>query len=406
MIYIQREIEEELEKWIEEREIIAIRGARQAGKTTLLMRVKEKLLKKGINEKNIIYLSFEDDLMRIAFEEDPKKFVSSYSGKEKTYFLLDEVQYIRDVGKKFKLIFDSLNNIKIIITGSSSFDLTNLGKYLVGRIIFLDLHPFSFLEFLRARGERYEKIYKEYKFDFKKDKIEKSPFIEELNALLKEYLTYGSYPRIVLADIDKKNELLKNIFITYIEKDIVSLYGNKHRDEIIKLMQLLASTKGIVKYESLSSDSKLRFNELKHVLSILQDSFTISIVKPFYKNLTTELKKNPKIYFIDYGIRNYLSNNIDFDILYENFVYNELARKYEVKYWRTTAKTEIDFIAQNNKDNNPIPIEVKTTPKITRALRSFIETYKPSLSLILNLNKINTNKINNCSVISLPFVYL
>src|SRR3989338_5915219 len=404
MVYIKREIEADLQRWLFEREIMAIRGARQAGKTTLLMKLKERLIEKGIDGKNIIYLSFEDDIQRIAFEQNPIKFVNSYLGTEDLYLLLDEVQYIRDVGKKFKLIFDSLNNIKIIITGSSSFDLTNLGKYLVGRIIFLDLHPFSFLEFLRARGERYEKIYKEYKFDFKKDKIEKSPFIEELNALLKEYLTYGSYPRIVLADIDKKNELLKNIFITYIEKDIVSLYGNKHRDEIIKLMQLLASTKGIVKYESLSSDSKLRFNELKHVLSILQDSFTISIVKPFYKNLTTELKKNPKIYFIDYGIRNHLAEKINFDVLYENFVYNELSRKNKVTYWRTTAKTEIDFVVQTKE--NLIAVEVKTVPKITRALRSFIDAYKIQTALVVNLNETKKDKINGCDVFYLPFVCL
>ncbi|MBI2632039.1 ATP-binding protein [Candidatus Pacearchaeota archaeon] len=406
MTYIQRDIEKDIENWIEEREIIAIRGPRQAGKTTLLMRIKEKLFNKRINEKNIIYLSFEDDLLRIAFEENPKKFVSAYLGEDKVYFLLDEVQYIKDVGRKLKLIFDSFNNIKLIITGSSSFDLTNLGKYLVGRVIFFDLYPFNFFEFLKAKGERYEKIYSEYRFDIKEKKIEKNPFLEELNNLFKEYLSFGSYPRVVLADNNKKNEILKNIFITYIEKDIISLYGNKYRDEIIKLMQILASTKGIIKYESLASDSKLNFNELKKILSILQDSFAISIVSPFHKNLITELKKNPKIYFIDYGLRNYLANKVNLDILYENFIYNEMTRKYNVKYWRTTAKTEIDFIIQPGQNNDLIPIEVKTTPKITRALRSFIETYKPSLALIANLDKLSKDKVNQCDVISVPFVHL
>lgn len=403
MVYIQRDIEKEIEKWVEEKEIVAIRGARQAGKTTLLMRIKERLISKGIAEKRVVYLSFEDDLARIAFEEDPKKFINSYLSTDKTYFLFDEVQYISDAGKKLKLVFDSFDKIKIIITGSSSFDLTNLGKYLVGRVIFFDLHPFSFLEFLRAKGERYEKIYQEYRFDFKKRELEENPFREELNALLKEYLTYGAYPRVVLADIEKKNELLKNIFITYIEKDIISLYGNKHRDEIVKLMKILASTKSIIKYESLSSDSSLKFGELKQILLILQDSFTISIVKPFYKNLITELKKNPKIYFVDYGIRNYLSNGIDFDILYENFVYNELAREHKIKHWRTTAKTEVDFVVENS---DLIPIEVKTTPKITRALRSFIENYNPDLALIANLNEIKKDKIGRCDVITIPFVCL
>ena len=403
MVYIQRELEKDIEKWVEEREILAIRGARQAGKTTLLMRIKEKLTAKGISELNVVYLTFEDDLLRIAFEENPKKFVESYLREEKTYFLFDEVQYVKDAGKKLKLVFDSFSNIKIIITGSSSFDLTNLGKYLVGRVIFFDLHPFNFLEFLRAKGERYEKIYIENKFDFMERKIEKNPFINELNVLLTEYLTYGSYPRVILADISKKQEILKNIFITYIEKDIVSLYGNKHRDEIVKLLKILALIKGIIKYESLASDSQLKFKELKHILSILQDSFTISIVKPFHKNLITELKKNPKIYFVDYGIRNYLSGSVDFDILYENFVYNELSRKNEVKYWRTFAKTEVDFVIVNNA---LIPVEVKTTSKITRALRSFVDEYKSDMALVMNLREIKEEKVNECTIISLPFVCL
>src|SRR3989338_709787 len=404
MVYIKREIEADLQRWLFEREIMAIRGARQAGKTTLLMKLKERLIEKGIDGKNIIYLSFEDDIQRIAFEQNPIKFVNSYLGTEDLYLLLAEVQYVKDVGKKLKLVFDSFKKVKIIMTGSSSFDLTNLGKYLVGRIIFFDLHPFSFLEFLRAKGERYERIYGEYKFDFQDKNLEKNPFVEELNTLLKEYLTYGAYPRIILADLDKKEELLRNMFITYIEKDIVSLYGNKNRDEIVKLMQLLASTQGIIKYESICIDIKVKFNELKKILSILQDSFTISIVKPFHKNLVTELKKNPKIYFIDYGIRNHLAEKINFDVLYENFVYNELSRKNKVTYWRTTAKTEIDFVVQTKE--NLIAVEVKTVPKITRALRSFIDAYKIQTALVVNLNETKKDKINGCDVFSLPFVCL
>lgn len=408
MRYIKREIENDVIKWIDEREIIAIRGPRQSGKTTLINKIKETLVNRGVKEEQIHYINFEDDSKRIKFEDNWEEFISFYLAKGKNYFLMDEVQYVKDIGKKLKLIFDSFKNIKLIITGSSSFDLTNLGKYLVGRVIFFNLYPFSFLEFLRAKGERYEGLYKEIKVDLnKKINIKKTVFLDELNNLLHEYLTFGSYPRVVLENNrEKKKELLKNLFITYVEKDVVSLYGNKYRDRVVKLLKTLSSMLGgIIKYETLTVNSGLKYYEVREVMPLLQDSFVIFIVKPFYKNLINELRKNPKIYFVDYGIRNYLLENFDnlvFDKLYENFIHNELSRYKKVKYWRTTTKTEIDFVLENKEI---IPLEVKSSAKITRALRSFIKTYKPKRAFIANIKDLWQKEVEGCKLFSVPFVY-
>lgn len=412
MVYIKRELETDIQKWLESREILAIRGARQSGKTTLLKRTKDLLKDKNVKEENIHYISFEDDLTRIKFEEDPKEFIEFYmTSNKKHYFLLDEVQYINEAGKKLKLIFDTFNNIKIIITGSSSFDLTNLGSYLVGRVLFFNLYPFSFLEFLRSKEKKYETLYHKLKIDFEKKKpdVESTIFLDDLNKLLHEYLTYGSYPRIVLEkNIEKKKELLKNLFITYVEKDIVAMYGIRYREKVVKLLKAISSISGnVVNFETLSVHSGLKYHEVREILPLLEDSFVIFIVKPFYKNLVNELRKNPKIYFLDYGIKNYLQGNFEnliFDKIYENFVNNELKRKYDVKYWRTTAKTEVDFIIENK--TNIIPLEVKIKPKITRSFRSFIHQYKSEKAFILNLNIIDKTEIDNCNVIMLPFVYL
>lgn len=228
MVHIERDIESKIGKWLKSREIIAIRGSRQSGKTTILMRIIEKLKAKGIDESQLNYISFEDDLTKLKFEEDTKRFVEFYLTSKKThYFFLDEVQYVKDIGKKLKLIFDSFANVKLIITGSSSFELTSLGSYLVGRVIFFDLHPFSFSEFLKSKDKKYENLHNKLKIEFleSKIKLEKTSFLKELNILLKEYLTFGSYPRICLEkSIEKKKELLKNIFTTYVEKDITALY--------------------------------------------------------------------------------------------------------------------------------------------------------------------------------------
>lgn len=411
MVYIKREIEHELIKWLESREIIAVRGARQSGKTTLLMRIKEILNNDNVDDDRIHYISFEDDIIRLKFEENVKEFIEFHlTSKKKHYFLLDEVQYIKDAGKKLKLIFDSFSNIKIFITGSSSFDLTNLGSYLVGRVIFFNLYPFSFEEFLKSKDEKYEKLYRKIKVDLRKEiTIEKTVFLDELNKLLHEYLTYGSYPRIVLEkNQDKKKELLRNLFITYVEKDIVGMYGIKYREKVVKLLKAIAYTSGnVINYETLSTNSDLKYHNVREILPLLEDSFVISIVRPFHKNLMNELRKNPKIYFLDYGIRNYLLetfDNIRFDYLYETFVHNELKRSYQVKYWRTTAKTEVDFVVLYG--DKIVPLEVKIKPKITRSFRSFIQHYNPDKALILNLNILDKKNIDNCNIFMLPFVYI
>ena len=412
MIYIERELEKEIEKWLNSREIIAIRGPRQSGKTTLLMRIKEKLNNNGVDDDRIYYINFEDDLERLKFEENPKEFIQFYiTSPKKCFFLLDEVQYIKDAGKKLKLIFDSFDNIKMIITGSSSFDLINLGSYLVGRILFFNLYPFSYIEFLRSKGERFEKLYRKIRIDLtNKINVEKTIFIDDLNKLLHEYLTYGSYPRIVLEkDISKKKELLRNLFITYVEKDVVSMYGNRYREKVVRLLKTIASISGnVINYETLREASGLNYRDVRDILPLLEDSFVISVVRPFYRNLINELRKNPKIYFVDYGIRNHILENFekpDFDKLYENFVYNELNRQgYNIRYWRTTAKTEVDFVVECR--DKIIPIEVKTKPKMTRSFRSFINHYHPDKAYILNLENVKEDKVNSCAVSIIPMVYI
>jgi len=412
MAYIKRDIESDIKKWLLDREIIVIRGPRQSGKTTLLAKIEERLKNQGVDDGNIHNLNFEDDLVRLRFEENPKEFLEFYLvSSKKHYFLMDEVQYIKDVGKSLKLLYDSFTNAKFIVTGSSSFDLTNLGSYLVGRALFFDLQPFSFSEFLRSKGKKYEALHDKIKIDLGKERfsLEKTLFLDDLNKLLHEYLTFGSYPRVVLEkDHAKKKELLRNLFITYVEKDIVSLYGIKQREKVVRLLKALSYVSGnVLTYQTLAENSGLKYHEIRGVLPLLEDSFVVFIVRPFHRNLLNELRKNPKIYFVDYGIRNYLQGvfeNLSFDALYENFVHNELKRLYAVRYWRTTAKTEVDFVIE--KGGRVIPVEVKTTPKITRSFRSFIRHYNPPLGMILNLKTLDRAGVDNCDVLTLPFVYL
>ena len=404
---ITRDLEPQITKWLNSKEIIAIRGPRQCGKTTFLNRIAEILKRRKVNQKNIHYISFEDDFEKEKFEKNPKDYISFNLKKGKNFLLLDEVQYIRNAGKLLKLVYDSIENIKIIITGSSTLDLNEIGSYLVGRVLLFEMYPFSFNEFLRAKDEKMYKYYTSKKILFSGTRIKKEDiiFLDELNNLLKEYITFGGYPAVVLEkDLEKKKILLKNLFQTYIEKDIVKLYGSRYKQRISDLIKYLSSLNAaMLNYNEISSAISLYDKEVKEILSILEETYIIKSIRPFHKNLTTELRKNPKVYFIDTGLRNIIAGKFDFSNeeygkLLENYLLNKL-KEEKVNYWRTTAKAEVDFII-----NEKTPVESKITPKITRSFRSFIETYKPKTAFLINMGLFEERKIGNTKIFILPFV--
>ncbi len=407
---IERDIEPRIEDWISRKEIIAIRGPRQCGKTTLLKKLITVLKKNGVQENNIHYISFEDDSKKEKFEKSPKEFLSILiKGKEKAFFLLDEVQYIKNAGKLLKLVYDELENIKIIITGSSAMDLNEIGSFLVGRVILFEMYPLSFSEFLSSKDESIFKYYNLNKIKIG-DKIKEEKeliFVDKLNDLLKEYLIFGGYPAVVLEpDNEKKKVLLRSMFQTYIEKDIVKIYGSKYSQRIIDLIRHLASiNSSMINYNEISSSISLYEAEVKEILGILEQTYVIKLIKPFHKNLTTELKKNPKVYFIDTGLRNFATERWDFSPeeygkILETYVFG-LVKEKKVNYWRTTAKAEVDFIV-----NGEIPIEAKITPKISRSFRSFIDTYNPKIAYLANLKILKKEHVNKTSMFLVPFCIL
>ena len=406
MNYVPRDAELEIEKWLEDKEVILIKGPRQSGKTTLLKRIRETLLKKGVEERDIVFVTFEDDLERMKFEKNPKEFIGFHQTK-KTWFLFDEAQYVKDIGKILKLLYDIYPNAKFIATGSSSFDLTEIGKYLVGRVIFVDVLPFSFLEFLRAKSPKHEKKLRELRAETLTGKIVETEFLGDFNSYLKEYLKYGAYPRIALEEDEfKKAELLKTLFSNYVEKDVVARFGNKYREPAILLLKpLAASVGGQIKYETLSQQSGIAYNEVKTVLPLLQDSFVISMIKPFHRNISTEIRKNPKVYFLDNGFRNNLLGDFSGTITgqaLENFIYCELRQLGKVNYWRTASGGELDFVVGNLE----MAVEVKKAGKTTRSFANFLSEYTPKKTFIVSIGELGHGESNGRKYLKIPAVYL
>jgi predicted AAA+ superfamily ATPase len=415
MEYYPRKIEKKLDRWLNRKEIILIKGPRQSGKTTLFLHLKEKLGGK--------YLTLEDEENLLSFEKNPKEFIKRYTGNNKNNLFLDEAQYCKNAGKTIKLIFDLYSDkLKLFITGSGSFDIkVEIGKNLVGRTIYFELITLDFEEFLMWKAKDLHKIFIDYKKSFNDfilngENFNVEPVFEkEFNYLLQEYLLFGGYPAIVKEkNKDLKKELLKNLTRTYLEKDIFFFFNILHLEKFKNLLKYISFNNGsIFEISSIMRELHMDFKTIENYLSVLSNTYIMSLLSPYYKNLTTELKKTKKIYFNDTGLRNSLMNNflplenrIDKGVLFENFIFNELKCNFDgkINYWRTTGKAEVDFIMQLN--NELIPIEVKSQTKIRKSYLSFLKTYRPKTGVIFTEKEFKIKKIEDTKVAFIPHFYI
>ncbi|MFB6089373.1 MAG: ATP-binding protein [Candidatus Aenigmatarchaeota archaeon] len=359
-MYVKRDIEEYFDKVSSIYDIIAIVGARQAGKTTLL--------RKKLGENNGKYISLDDPDARELFNEDIKKFEKQYVDGEGITGI-DEVQYGSDAGMKLKYLADKGN--KLWVTSSSEIILgKDVLSYLVGRVSIIKLFPFSLKEFQRASGIK--SLTKKIK-----------------ERIVWEHINYGGYPKVILTDdSEMKKVILRDLIETMILKDVSRTFSIDDIDSLEKLVRYLAiNTGALVSYEGITSSLGISFQTLRKYLKAMEKSYIITVVSPFYTNKSKELIKKPKIYFVDTGLRNAIVKRSFKEFqgtIFENYVLTELMKSgFSLKYWRTKGKTEVDFIIE--MDDSIVPIEVKTSAnKIGKNLKSFIKTYKPERAFIVS----------------------
>jgi len=377
-MYVDREIKRKFDKLCNTYKVLVVVGARQAGKTTFL---KEKI--KNIKSS---YLLFDDPDVRGIFEEDIKKFEKQYITEHDTT-VLDEVQYCKDAGIKLKYLAEKGH--KLWITSSSEIILgKNVLAYLVGRVAILRMYPFSLNEYLVAKNQK-----------------------ESTAAILKrsvwEHILYGGYPQIVLEnDFETKKIMLKNLYDTMILKDIANTFSIENTRSLEEFTRYLSYNIGnVLSYESLSKAMSLSFQTVKKYLDAMEKSYLIIQVHPFFTNKLKEIIKQPKVYFIDTGLRNIIAKSFSAEPdgkLFENYVLSELIKSdLTPKYWRTKSKAEVDFVIE--KDNEIMPIEIKLSAeigKIGKSMRAFIDAYNPKRAFVVSYNGINDEmKVNGCKII-------
>lgn len=385
--YKNREIFPEILKLIDIPEIIVIHGARQVGKTTLMKMTIDSLEKKYNDD--IFYFDLEKKEFLDLANQGAEEIIRYIKGKKKksgkTFLFIDEVQYLNNPSSLLKIFYDHYKeDFKLIVSGSSSFAIKSKFKdSLVGRTIDLEIFGLSFNEYLNFKNLSY-------------DLNSKSSLInEELKGHFKDYLLFGTYPQVVLADnFEIKKLYLNNIIEKYIYRDIKDLAEIKDLKKFNDLLRLLAAQVGnLVNVNELANSLKMARQTINQYLFILENTYIIKLIQPFSKNIRSELSKMPVVYFEDLGILNILknqefNNNIEGHD-FQNSIFNYLRRRTKVKniyFWRTTNKQEIDFIIKAKKIT---PLEVKLTyrDKYMKSLQYFLENYSINLAYCVVINK-------------------
>jgi hypothetical protein len=347
MAYISRVAEPTLRRYLTAFPVIGLTGPRQSGKSTLLKHVLS----------DYTYVTFDDSKNILSFSEDPIGFVNQYSKK----IIFDEVQYVPEIFNRIKIKVDANRSIygNIILTGSSQFKfLRHATESLAGRIGLMSLLPFQYKEIPKA--------------------------------WLQESQFRGAYPELVLRNYHEANLWYASYLETYLSKDVRALSNIGDMRDFRRFLQLLASRVAQPLDMSLyARDLGISVPTVKRWLSILEASYIIFTLPPFYENFGKRLTKSPKVYFYDTGLVSFFTGITTYEqfdqgplagSLFENYVISEIVKKElhqstfaDFYYFRTQDKVEIDLIVDRKTSKDFI--EIKKTESFHPAILTGLKKY-------------------------------
>lgn len=365
---IRRLLEDKITERLVPGKAILIFGARRVGKTVMMRRIVDSY------EGRTLWMNGEDfDTMTLLQNRTVANYRRLFQGVD--LLAIDEAQNIPFIGNILKLIVDEVPGVRVMASGSSSFDLRNkAGEPLVGRSTQLTLAPFSQKEL--AQNE--------------------SPL--ETRQRLESRLIYGSYPEVVTMDgFGRKEEYLRDIVSAYLLKDVLALDGLKNSSKMLQLLRLVAYQTGSeVSYDEIGKQLGMSKNTVERYLDILEKVFVIYRLGAFSRNLRKEVSKAGKWYFCDNGIRNAIIGSFsplavrqDVGALWENYMiserwkdnFNDLLSK-QFFFWRTYDKQEIDLIEEH--DGKLTALEFKWGDKHPSVPKAFASAYPDALFKVVN----------------------
>jgi predicted AAA+ superfamily ATPase len=364
----QRLLAESIKKRFFKGKAIIVVGPRQVGKTTLL-----KQFHKEFSDEESLFLNCDEADVRSMLEDKTSTELSTFIRKRKIVFI-DEAQRVKNIGITLKLITDNIENVQLVVSGSSTLDIRDkLNEPLTGRKFEFKMYPLSIAEMVRATSTLEEK------------------------RMLEHRLIYGQYPDIVNNPEDAKR-LLNELTESYLYKDLLMYKDIRNPEALNKLLVALALQVGDeVSYNELASTVGISSETVENYVNLLEKVFVIFKQKSFSRNLRQELTKSRKIYFYDNGVRNALIQNFqplslrgDKGALWENFCISERKKANEYNerfpntyFWRTTTQQEIDYIEESDGILSAFEIKWNMNKKV-KLPNSFAEAYPNHKFSVIN----------------------
>lgn len=332
MIY--REITPFIKELLGKYPVITLTGPRQSGKTTLLKTIFQEWR----------YISMETPDVREKVVQNPRGLFAQYGHK----IVLDEVQRTPDLLSYIQTIVDEDKEAQFILSGSHNLlMLEQISQSLAGRSAIFYLLPFSLKE-LSSGGNKWKKY--------------------------EELIFNGFYPRIYDRQL-APHQFYPNYLETYVQRDVRQIKNVGNLNVFSRFLSICAGYIGqTINYNNLANDAGISVNTVKNWLSVLETSFIIYQLPPYYRNFKKRITKSTKLYFYDTGLAcsllrinnvNALENYFQKGALFENFIINEMSKSFYNQgkrppfyFWRDSNKREIDLII--DMGSHLIPIEIKS----------------------------------------------
>jgi predicted AAA+ superfamily ATPase len=329
----------------------------------------------------------------VDFNESPKNLLNLVDLSSDPVVFIDEIQYLENPSNFLKYLYDAYHDkMRLVVTGSSAFYLNEkFGDSLVGRKRVLVMPTFSFREFLFFKEK--EEIGKQAN----KVSLTKTTH-RELLALFEEFATFGGYPEVVVTpDKEEKKAILKEIATSYMKRDILER-GLKREDKFLALTKMLAGQIGnLLNKNEFSRLLGISTTAVENYIHALTSSFHISLITPFYTNISKEIVKMPKVYFNDLGFRNQVLKDFrnfndrqDQGSIIENvyLCYLSENKKEDIKYWRNKSGLEIDFVF----GNEAVEIKKSCRSSCSKQIKAFSKNHSKTPVKILCLKNYQNDK--------------
>lgn len=341
------------------KQALVLLGARQVGKTTLLKRIFPKAH----------YLLLDNQNTKNTLESYDIETYKQVLGQHKQ-IIIDELHLLSNPGRAVKIIYDQLPDIKLIVTGSSSFHIKNkTSESMAGRKIDYHLYPLTFSEYLTQTKTETQL---NYNILNNIEQYIKKPqeTLFRADDIVNGNLLFGLYPETLQLPQDK--QYLHNLSDSVVFKDLLELNLIDNKTKARQLLKLLAYQIGnLINYSELANKLKIDQRTVQRYLDIFEESFITYRLYPYSSKKRGEIVKSPKAYFWDLGLRNALIDNfedlslrIDNGAMFENFIITEVKKinsyqnkPYQLHYWRTKSGSEVDLVL--SKAETLIACEIK-----------------------------------------------